>query len=83
VFLASCADWILEDPDLSLSGRVLAIFEASDETTSGCRGLAPHGLVGSSQIEINTGHSHGAFYVPRGAWLEPTLDWAHLAEGQD
>lgn len=29
------------------------------------------------EIRISTGHSHGAFYLPRDAWLAPTLAWIH------
>ena len=79
VFLAACADWVSEQTDLSLSGNVLSISEASDDTTKGCRGLDEQSqhLESSSEMSINTGESHGAFYLPRVEWLVPTLEWVH------
>lgn len=77
VFLAACADWVLEQPELSLSGHVLSISEASDESTSACEGLAGHAqsLKSSSEITIDTGAGHGAFYLPREVWVNPVLQW--------
>jgi hypothetical protein len=81
VFLGACTDWVSERPDLSLTGRALSIYEASDETTISCRGLAEHArdLAASSEVTIDTGAEHGAFYTPRKAWLAPTLQWVHGA----
>lgn len=79
VFLAACVDWAAERPDLSISGRVLAVYEASDESTSSCKGLSGHSgsLTMASELTIDTGASHGAFYLPRNEWLEPVLQWIH------
>lgn len=79
VFLAACTDWVSERTNLSLSGHVLSVSEASDDSTRGCRGLGEHSqnLESSSEIRINTGASHGAFYLPRVEWLVPTLEWIH------
>jgi hypothetical protein len=79
VFLAACTDWVSEQPNLSLSGHALAISEATDEATQGCSGLAKHSrsLQRRSEIAINTGAGHGAFYLPREVWVKPTLQWIH------
>lgn len=79
VFLAACTDWVAEQPKLSLSGHVLSISEATDEATKDCSGLAKHSrtLRTKSEITINTGAGHGAFYLPKEVWLEPTLRWIH------
>jgi hypothetical protein len=29
------------------------------------------------EIQVSTGKSHGAFYLPHRAWLEPVLSWVH------
>lgn len=79
VFLAACTDWVSEQPRLSLSGHVLAISEATDDATQGCSGLARHSrtLSAKSEVTINTGAAHGAFYLPREVWVKPTLQWIH------
>ena len=79
VFLAACADWVLDQPALSLSGRVLTVSEATDDATSSCGGLEAHArtLTEGAEVTINTGAGHGAFYLPREVWVEPTLQWAH------
>lgn len=81
VFLGACTDWVLEQPELTLTGRALSIYEASDETTGSCKGLAEHrrNLAATSEVTIDTGTEHGAFYTPREAWLAPTLQWVHGA----
>lgn len=79
VFLAACTDWVSEQPGLSLSGHALSVSEASDDATKGCRGLNEHSqsLGSHSEVGINTGAAHGAFYLPRAEWLVPTLEWVH------
>lgn len=79
VILAACADWLAERPELSMKGHVLTIFEASDDTTTGCKPLTDHqqGLRSFSHIMIDTGAQHGAFYLPREEWVVPTLKWIH------
>jgi hypothetical protein len=79
--LAAC--WPRPDePQLRLTGRVLAIREASD-TLAGesCRPLAEQAERPQAfeELQIATGYSHGAFYLPRREWLDPLLDWVHGA----
>jgi hypothetical protein len=35
------------------------------------------------EIVIDTGRSHGAFYLPRAEWTKPTLDFIHAAGTRD
>ena len=81
VLLAACSDWIASYPELHLSGRVLSIYESSDEIGTSCAALAGRrGIVTSfREIEIATGAMHGAFYLPREDWIMPLLDWIHGA----
>lgn len=76
IIMASCSGWLEDEPDLSLSGRVLSVYEKSDGPQS-CQFLAdrPPGPDSFYEIEINTGLEHGAFYLPREAWVSPLLDW--------
>lgn len=79
VLLASCAEWVSADPDLRLTGRVLSIYEETDEIGFSCQFLANRGddIVSFEEIEISTGKGHGAFYLPRPVWVTPFLDWVH------
>lgn len=79
VLLGAC--WPRPDaPQLRLTGHVLSIRETSD-TLAGdsCAPLADHAEKPESfrELRISTGRSHGAFYTPMKAWVDPVLDWIH------
>jgi predicted esterase len=76
VLLAAC--WRPDEPQLRLTGRVLSIREKSDTLSPySCKPLAEKAEKPTSfeEVIIDTGLSHGAFYVPRAAWTKPTLDY--------
>lgn len=77
VFLASCSGWISSVPELSVNGNILSIFEKSDTLAGSCKKLVQRNSEISSfhEIELSTGKGHGAFYLPRKAWIEPLLSW--------
>lgn len=71
------------EPQLRLTGQVLAIRETSDELAgASCRPLAERSerQVAFEELSIATGRSHGAFYVPRREWVDPVLDWIYAPE---
>jgi hypothetical protein len=70
-------------PNIRLTGRVLSVYEASDELAGSCRPLADRSEqpLSFNEIEISTGKLHGAFYMPLPAWVDPVLDWVHDAGG--
>ena len=83
VLLAPCGDWMLNRNDLDVRGRILSIYEASDELGTTCAPLferagAPGVL---REIRISTGAGHGAFFRPRPEWMRPVLDW--IAAGRN
>ena len=80
VLLGACGEWLADEPGLRLHGRVLSIRETSDTVGGSCRSLADRrgGSGAFEEIAISTGKEHGAFYLPRAVWVEPTLD--HLAQ---
>ncbi len=77
VFLASCSGWISSVPELSVNGNILSIFEKSDTLAGSCKKLVRRNSeIGSfHEIKLSTGKGHGAFYLPRKAWIEPLLSW--------
>jgi hypothetical protein len=77
VFLASCGDGDFSGVNLRVWGRILSVYEASDEVGRSCAGLfAKAGATGRrSEIRINLGEHHGAFFRPYKAWLDPVRRW--------
>ena len=78
VILAGCGRWLASRPDLVSRGRMLSVFEASDELAGSCRPLFDRAAPGSqsSEIELRLGGGHGAFFAPHPEWIEPTVAWA-------
>ena len=78
VVLAGCGRWLASRPDLVPRGRLLSVFEASDDLAGSCRPLFERAPPGSrtNEIELHLGGGHGAFFVPRQEWIAPTVEWA-------
>lgn len=76
VFLASCSNWLKRAKDLRLNGHILSVYEESDEPAS-CKSVAERKPSPEefSEVRLETGLEHGAFYLPRDEWLDPVLDW--------
>ena len=79
VFLAACGDGDFSGSDIKVSGRILSVYEASDEGGRSCQSLfAKSGATGErSEVRINLGEEHGAFFRPHQEWLTPVLRWVH------
>lgn len=77
VFLAACGDGDFRGVDFDVRGRILSIYEASDEAGRSCAQLfAKSSAAGErKEIRIETGGGHGAFYRPRKEWTAPALAW--------
>jgi pimeloyl-ACP methyl ester carboxylesterase len=84
VLLATCWETGVQDqPSITLSGRLLSIYETTDSALS-CRDLATRSARLSSfeEVAISTGKEHGAFYTPLSDWVEPLLLWIKKDPGQ-
>lgn len=77
VFLGSCGDWVKGREDVDVRGRILSIYEASDELGTSCEPLFAQASEPSEhrEVRIATGAAHGAFYRPRLEWLTPLFQW--------
>jgi hypothetical protein len=77
VLLAACGDGDFTGVDLRVWGRILSVYEASDDAGRSCAGLfARAGSTGTrSEVRIETGERHGAFFRPHDAWLDPVRRW--------
>ena len=80
VFLASCGDGDFSRSSLKVWGRILSVYEASDDVGRSCASLfAKSGSTGErKEIEINIGGGHGAFFRPRAEWLTPIIRWVQV-----
>jgi hypothetical protein len=75
--LGTCwPDGVQEQASISLSGRLLSIYETTDFALS-CDELAERSpeLLSYVEHEITTGKEHGAFYKPIPDWIDPLLVW--------
>jgi hypothetical protein len=77
VFLGPCGDWVTGRDDVNVRGRILSIYEASDELGTSCEPLFAQATDPGEhrEIRIDTGAGHGAFYRPRAEWLDPLFQW--------
>jgi len=76
VLIASCLNGDIEaDPPLILSGRLLSIYESTDNAGP-CEKLASRSqLTSFDEISISIGEKHGAFYTPLDNWMNPIKEW--------
>jgi len=81
--LAGCNNGIFQNAELTLTGRVLSIHEASDNIGISCAPLFDRSPAASSTLEhrIDTGERHGAFYRLRDEWLDPLFEWIGTSSG--
>ena len=77
VFLAACGDGDFSGTDIDVRGRILSVYEASDEMGRSCAQLfAKSKSRGKhAEVKIATGEGHGAFFRPRKEWTSPVIAW--------
>jgi hypothetical protein len=76
VWLAACGDWAFRMSALVPAGRILSIYEASDQLGVSCEPLFDRSdLIQAEEVRIETGERHGAFYRPIPEWIEPAVAW--------
>ena len=90
VILSICTPEVVRDlidQRNNLYGRVLSIYDNSDEYAGSCRDLLDYsrdkGLTADQEIELHTGLRHGILYQPLDEWVLPSVEWAlmeHVAE---
>jgi hypothetical protein len=83
VILAICHPDVVEgwiQDQISLSGNVLSIYDASDEFAGSCQELFSFsegkGIVRYAEIVLNVGTGHGILYRPLDEWILPVVQWA-------
>lgn len=82
VILAGCGPWTPPEIAENLQGRILSMFDASDDVARTCTkafAQAKGPLVQEEEV-LKLGTGHGAFYRP-GDWLEQVAGWVKRAGG--
>jgi len=86
VLLAICAPSLMEYWDrqeICPAGKVLSIYDASDESVGSCNALVDRcraTVADYREIELDLGLSHGILYQPYDEWVSPVLEWAGVTE---
>jgi hypothetical protein len=82
VLIGICTEETIASPDISLAGRILSLYETSDEYGSSCRPLLDRspGVMEFEEIIFETGKQHGAFYSADPLWLDPVISWINASE---
>jgi hypothetical protein len=81
VLIAICGEDTNSTTAARLSGRILSLYEKSDDYGASCRKLAQEspGVTQFDEIEFSTGKQHGAFYAADPTWLDPMIEWIRKA----
>jgi hypothetical protein len=77
VLIAICIEEIISNPSFELTGRILSLYETTDEYRSTCKPLADRSpeVIEFEEIQFDTGKQHGAFYTADPIWLDPVISW--------
>lgn len=78
VLMGNCNDWLIRTYHPRLTGEVLSIYEASDQTGGSCaavRARSPE-IAKYAEIRLTTGLGHGFLYRALPVWVEPAAAWA-------
>lgn len=78
VFMASCNRWSFDNDAIKVVGRILSLYETSDNIGLSCAPLIAKSPDARDykQIPLSTGKQHGAFYLPKNEWVQPLKAWA-------
>jgi hypothetical protein len=81
--LASCLEFMEGNENFVLFGQVYSIYETSDSVGS-CQFLIDqsNNVEFFTEIAINTGKEHGAFYQPMIEWVVPLKVWLNKRVNQ-
>ncbi len=78
VVMANCNDWVMENFEIDLYGRVLSIYDYKDEFGQTCQKFfdKAKGLSSRKEIVVRLGTGHAMLYKPLREWIEPAVEWA-------
>ena len=62
-------------PTATLKGRILSLYDESDEMAGSCQRLFAPGMP-TREVKLKTGLRHGLFFRPRPDWIDLVTEWA-------
>jgi acetyl esterase/lipase len=80
VILAGCSDGTPPEIARHLQGRILSMFDASDDRATSCKNAFAQakGPLVQQEVVLKLGTGHGAFYRP-GDWMDRVVRWVKQA----
>ena len=75
VIMAGCGRSPEEAGAAKLKGRILSLYDESDEMAGPCARLFAPGMK-TKEVRLTTGLRHGLFFRPRADWIDLVADWA-------
>lgn len=80
VLMVGCNEYVENTFSPKLCGRVLSIYETTDEIGKSCQSIFNASLCcpGWEELALSTGKGHGLIYQPLPQWTEPAARWAKM-----
>jgi dienelactone hydrolase len=75
VLLAACGPRADPGRAATLKGRILSVYDESDEMAGSCQRLFAPGMQ-TKEVKLTTGLRHGVFFRPRPDWIDLVAGWA-------
>jgi hypothetical protein len=79
VVMGNCNDEVLDRWKPEMAGRLLSIYDATDDFGGTCaklRTMAGENITAYDEVRIDTGLRHGFLYKPLPEWIDPAAKWA-------
>ena len=74
VLMAACSPRMEPGREGTLKGRILSLYDESDEMAGPCASLFAG--TDTKEVKLATGLRHGLFFRPRPEWIDPVAAWA-------
>ena len=75
VLMAACGRNPHPDRPPMLKGRILSLYDESDEMAGSCAPFVAPGME-TKEVKLTTGLRHGVFFRPRPDWIDLVAGWA-------
>ena len=78
VIMSNCNDWVGENFNIDLYGKVLSIYDMNDEFGHSCQKFfdGATGLNKQKEVELKVGTGHAILYKPMKEWVDLVVEWA-------
>lgn len=82
VLMVGCNAYAEDTFSPKLCGRILSIYESTDEIGKSCQSIfeASDCTLITKEIALSTGTGHGLIYKPMPEWIDPAAEWIKLQQ---